>query len=88
MGMQRNKTRRMKAKTEQCRRHRHGGISKGPYQAIKILSTGNFQSAQFFGAEMKKINIYNFPKQAKISKIAQIYLKHLRKKNPHEYFQA
>ncbi len=39
-----------------------------------------FQSAQFFWAEMKKINIYNFPKQAKISKIAQIYLKHLRKK--------
>ncbi len=30
---------------------------------------------------MKKINIYNFPKQAKISRIARNFSKHLRKKN-------
>ncbi len=47
----------------------------------------DFSDAQLFWVEMKKINIYNFPKQAKISKIAQKISKHLRKKS-HEYFWA
>ncbi len=40
----------------------------------------DFFKCPIFGAEIKKINIYNFPKQAKISKIARIFSKHLRKK--------
>ncbi len=31
----------------------------------------------FLGRNEKKINIYNFPKQAKISKIARKFSKHL-----------
>jgi hypothetical protein len=47
----------------------------------------DFSNAQLFWVEMTKININNFPKQAKISKIAQFFSKHLRKKS-HEYFSA
>jgi len=45
----------------------------------------NFKHGDFsecpilLGRNEKKINIYNFPKQAKISKIAWIFFKHLRK---------
>jgi len=41
-----------------------------------------FQASGFFRMQMKKINMYNFPKQAKI---ARNFSKHLRKKC-HEYF--
>jgi hypothetical protein len=40
----------------------------------------DFSECPMFWAEILKINIYNFPKQAKISKIARNVSKHLRKK--------
>jgi hypothetical protein len=40
----------------------------------------DYLECPIFGAEMKKINIYNILKQAKISKIARIFSKRLRKK--------
>jgi hypothetical protein len=43
-----------------------------------FLAPGCFQSVQFFWAD-KKINLYSFPSQAKISKIAQIFSKHIGK---------
>jgi hypothetical protein len=51
----------------------------------KFLKHWDFSDAQLFWVEMKKSNSYNFPKQAKISKIAQNFSKHLGKKS-HEYF--
>ncbi len=47
-----------------------------------------FLDCPIFGAEMKQVNIYNFSKQAKISKIAQNFSKHLLKIKSHEYFRA
>jgi len=54
--------------------------NKNSYNAKKFQASGFSECPIFFGQEWKK-NIYNFPKQAKISKIAQKFSKHLRKKN-------
>jgi len=40
----------------------------------------DFSECPMFWAEMKKINIYNFPKEARIFKIAGNFMKYLRKK--------
>ncbi len=49
-------------------------------QNAKNIQASGLQNAQFFGQKWNKISIYNFPKQAKISKIARKFSKHLRKK--------
>jgi hypothetical protein len=48
--------------------------------ANKFQASRFFRVPNIFWAEMIKISIYNFPKQAKISKIAWNFFKHLRKK--------